>query len=475
MGRTRWSMAGHGFRVKALNNARLKRVFKSGYKKRPMKIFISYTPQDKHYADLMADRIRQAGHEVLYDGWKIKEGDNLIEKINEGVKEADAFVVIISKNSLSSKWSMHEYSVLAFGELSNQTHRIIPVLVDKSTVPQYLARYQYVDLSEDLECGVNEVVHLLSSEHSALSKVDDDRERTYVQAIGALTKALNAGRLTLFCGAGVSIGAGILSWEKLLLLLLESMMERISKEHSLSVEDVDPQEFQRSYSPSALVVGKYLETNLGKDFLPQLRDALYSKNPESCAIIEAIVDLARPQRNGKPLDSIVTFNFDGLIEEDLSENNIRHKAIFEEGMRHGSNELPIYHVHGYLPRKGKISKNTHVVFSEDAYHNQFIDPFSWSNLTQLSKLSQNTCLFIGLSLNDPNLRRLLDVAYRKNPSRELNHYVIKRIPSLSEGTINSLAILLEEQDANELGLNVVWVKEYDQIAPLLLEMSGNVA
>lgn len=437
-----------------------------------MKVFISYTQQDKKHADLIADKLRGAGHEVWYDGWKIKAGDNLLEKINQGVKEVDAFIIIISKDSLSSKWSMHEYSALAFGELSSPSTRIIPVLVDKSTVPQYLARYQYVDLSENLDRGLNEILGFLSDKPPA-AKIGEGRERTYAQAIAALTRALNAGRLSLFCGAGASIGAGILSWDNLLLMLLESMMIRMSRKHSLSVEEVDPMEFQRSYSPSALVVGKYLKTNLGNDFLPQLRDALYSKNPKSCAIIEAIVDLARPQRDGKPLDSIVTFNFDGLIEEALSANNIRHIAIYEEGMRYSCSELPIYHVHGYLPRKGRIKKNTDVVFSEDAYHNQFIDPFSWSNLIQLNKLSQNTCLFIGLSLNDPNLRRLLDVAYRKNPSRELNHYVIKKIPSHSEGTINSLALLLEEQDANELGLNVVWVREYSHIAPLLREIAGS--
>jgi hypothetical protein len=34
-------------------------------------------------------------------------------------------------------------------------------------------------------------------------------------------------------------------------------------------------------------------------------------------MIDAISDLARPQRDGKPLDSIITFNFDSLIEENL--------------------------------------------------------------------------------------------------------------------------------------------------------------
>lgn len=442
-----------------------------------MKVFISYTQQDKKYAELIAQSLRDAGHEVWYDGWKLRAGDNLVEKINESLEETDALIVIISRYSLRSKWVMHEFSALAFGELSGKKNKIIPVLVDKSTVPEYLARYVYVDLSDNLEFGINSIIYALSEPQTAKPKIKIDRKRSYEKAIDSLAQSLQEGRLTLVCGAGVSIGAGIPSWNKLLLRLLGSMMSRISKDLTLSLDDVDPLEFQRRYGPSALVVGKYLKSNLGKDFMPLLRDALYSENPTSCEIIEAISELARPQRNGKPLDSILTFNFDGLIEETLVKNNIRHKAIHEEGMRNGPNELPVYHVHGYLPRKGKINKEADVVFSEDAYHSQFIDPFSWSNLTQLNKLSQNTCLFLGLSLTDPNMRRLLDVAYRKNPSRQLNHYIIKKVPSFSgqNDTVDDLALFLEEQDANELGLNVVWIEEFDEIAPMLRRIVENWA
>ncbi len=254
-------------------------------------------------------------------------------------------------------------------------------------------------------------------------------------------------------------------------------MKRLSRDRSISLENVAPDEFQKRYGPSALVVGKYLKSNLGNDFLPELRDALYSENPTSCDIIDAIVELARPQRDGRPLESIITFNFDGLIEENLEQNNIRHRAISAEGMRNGSSELPIYHVHGFLPRKGRIGKQAEVVFSEDAYHSQFIDSFSWSNLIQLNKLSQNTCLLVGLSLTDPNLRRLLDVSNRKNPSRTLNHYIIKKVPNFSSktDTIDELAFLLEEQDANELGLNVIWVEKFPEIAPLLQRIAEDQA
>lgn len=435
-----------------------------------MKIFISYSHQDKKHADLISESLVAAGHEIWIDSLKLRAGDNWLSKINEGIKEADAFILIISGNSLSSEWVSKEISAIALGELSKGRTRIIPVLVDKSTVPQYLAQYQYVDLSMDFEIGISRIVQALSETPDKISLGEKKDKRGYSRAITEISHALKDGRLTLVTGAGVSIGAGIPSWKLLLIRLLESMMKKISNNYSMSLKGADPNEFQKRYGTSAIVLGKYLKSNLGNEFLQELRDALYENNPTTCNAIMAIVDLARPQRDGKPLDSIITFNFDSLIEENLENNNIKYRAIYYEGMRNTSRELPIYHVHGYLPRKGKLNKSNEIVFSEEAYHSQFIDAFSWSNLIQLNKLSQNTCLFIGLSVSDPNLRRLLDVANRKNPTKALNHYIIKDIPNMGNknDSIDDLALFLAEQDYNELGLNVIWVDNYNEI-PIILK------
>jgi len=437
-----------------------------------MKIFISYSQKDKKYAEIISQRLKHDGHEILYDDWKLKVGDNLITKLEEGLRTADAIIIIVSNHSLQSKWVQQEYAAIAFSDISKKKARIIPVLVDQSTVPQYLSRYVYVDLTRDRELGILRLQKALADD-AIVDQIDSHEiERSYDNAIESLTSALQTGKLTLVCGAGVSIGAGIPSWNNLLLRLLESMMIKISNDHSISLKNVSANEFQRRLGSSSLMIGKYLKSNLGKDFLPELREALYDGNPTSCDLIDAIVDVSRPQRNSKPLDSIITFNFDGLIEENLKSSNVKHSSIFTEGLRSNPAELPIYHVHGFLPRKGRISKETEIVFSEDAYHTQFIDPFSWANLIQLNKLSQNTCLFIGLSLTDPNLRRLLDVSNRKDPTNNLNHFIIKKTPSFSNSseTIDKMTILLEEQDANELGLNVIWVENFDDIPDVLLRI-----
>ncbi|SEG87188.1 SIR2 family protein [Marinobacterium lutimaris] len=443
-----------------------------------MKIYLTYSDKDNDTASVISSALKKARHKVIEDPLSTTPGENVFKKLEESSSSSDAYVVILSTHSLASDALKHELSALALNELSKSTLRVIPLLIDKSQAPSYLIQDFIIDMSDNLDLGISKLLEILQDEE----RFKDDRvsakpsiTEKYANQIQSIAESLHAGQLTLFCGAGVTIGAGVPSWNKLLLTLLESMMRRVSNDHSISLEGSDAGIFQRRYKPSSLLMGKYLKNNLGKDFLKEIRSSLYSSNPHSCDIIDAIVELSRPQRDGKPLDSIITTNFDSLLEENLKKQNINFHSIYKEGARNSPKEIPIYHVNGFLPRKGEIPSQMELVFSEDAYHNQFIEPFSWSNLIQLNKISQNTCLFIGLSLSDPNLRRLLDVANRKNPEKVLNHYIIKKTPGTSSGQdpMDALALLLEEQDANDLGLNVLWADEFEDIAPLLLALTNN--
>jgi hypothetical protein len=433
-----------------------------------MHIFISYSSQDKVAVGRIAERLRADGHDVWIDSLKLRPGDNLQRKVQEGLNEADALIVVVSENSRNSRWVQHEFAAIAFQQISRGERRIIPVRLDKAEVPSYLADRVFLDLSENFEAGLTRLSETLreGAPPPALRDPAQDDETRAAQ-IANLRNGLRKGRLTLVCGAGVSIQAGIPDWSNLLVRLLERMMDRISKDHSLNIGKKAAAYFQRAHGSSSLILGKYLKNNLGRDFPSEMRAALYSAEPTSSILIGSIATLSRPQRDGRPLDSIITFNFDCLIEENLTAKSIRNKPIYSEAIQHDPSELPVYHVHGYLPRSGRIPADSEMVFSEDAYHSQFIDPFSWSNLIQLTKLTQSTCLFVGISLTDPNMRRLLDVAWRKNPDKKRGHYIIKRIPFLSDGVLDEVSKLLEEQDANALGLNVVWVKGWDEI-PLFL-------
>jgi SIR2-like domain len=103
-----------------------------------------------------------------------------------------------------------------------------------------------------------------------------------------------------------------------------------------------------------------------------------------------------------------------------------------------SNTLPIYHVHGYLPVRDPFSDysprlrslSDEIVLTEDHYHREAADPYSWANLVQLGAMSRSIGLTIGLSLSDPNLRRLLDAARRAPARPEI--YGIMQKPEATE-------------------------------------------
>jgi len=441
-----------------------------------MKVFISYSHNDKEYADQICKVLKGEGYDIWIDKLRIKNNDNIAKLIDKGIDQADVVLLLISQSSLSSTWVQREFSAISLHQIGDTKKYVIPIKLDNSNVPSYLSNIQYLDMSFDINQGIDLLKSILLKitknelHETKVSNIENDYIDTYTSI---LKERLSKGRLTLFCGAGVSVGAGIPAWNDLLLNLLESMMTQISEKTLLDVGWKSAKEFWERNQASSLILGKYIKNYLGKEFSRKVRDVLYQSQPTTCPLIESIIGLARPQRDNKPLDSIITFNFDCLIEESLNKEKIKNKAIYAEGNVHDPSELPIYHVHGYLPRKGILTEQNELVFSEDAYHSQFIDSFSWSNLIQLNKLTQNTCLFIGISLTDPNMRRLLDVAWRKNPYKELKHYIIKKVPKTNNGidAIDKVTKLLEEQDANALGLNVILISEYDQIPSILAKVS----
>ncbi len=441
-----------------------------------MNVFISYSLKDKSVVDKIISRLKPEGHSIWNVNIKLRLGDNFQRKILEGLKQADVVIFVISQNSFKSEWVQREFSTIALQQISERVLRIIPVRIDQSNVPGYLSDRNYLDLSDNFEEGLQRLVdELRLFTQKSLSVPLETKAKQFLGRATQkekLRESLRNGCLTLVCGAGISVEAGIPPWGELLIQLLGTMMERISKDYSLNTKRKAAAELQQQEGASSLILGKFIKNILGRDFQGKMRDALYASKPTNSPIINSIIKLSRPQRDGKPLDSIITFNFDCLIEENLTISSIPNRPIFSEAVKHSSYELPIYHVHGYLPRTGSIPSGMEIVFSEDSYHNQFIDPFSWSNLIQLNKLTQNTCLFIGISLTDPNMRRLLDVAWRKNPDKLLSHYIVKRLPQYSEGDVDDITKLLEEQDANALGLNVVWIESFNELPGFINEIAA---
>lgn len=449
-----------------------------------MKIFISHSSRDIDIYNELADALKEKGY-TIFNVNEVNVGESVIEKIKFALNDSDILVAIITENFLNSSWAQAE---LSSAILSTNSTRVLPVVVGDVFIPNFLIQFQYrkVDSTKEITKTVlNDIGQLgmIESDSTLFQKQStaQSERKDIEEKIALLKEALIDNQLTLVCGAGISRDSSIPDWNELLVNILNETF--FDDGSNVPKSKILAEDLLSLMPQSNLILGKYLRLVLKKDFEKVVQKHLYSyynqdRDFESSMMVQgheiinyaletnmmkAIVELARPKRRGKRLESIITFNFDDLIECALSKHNIEYCSIWKEGQIYGIDALPIFHVHGFLPNQREID-SPNLVFSEEAYHSQFIDPYSWSNLIQLNTFSTNICLFVGLSLSDPNLRRLLDISWRRN--QRCKHYIVMRKEPQKNRT-DEIATMLFEQDANSLGLNVIWCSDFSEIPSIL--------
>lgn len=300
--------------------------------------------------------------------------------------------------------------------------------------------------------------------------------------------------LVLFLGAGVSKDGGIPLWDVLIKKLHIYMLNQLTKGKGLNFEE---QQMVRELAwnnkmGSPLMQMRYIKAAFRDENYYQLvHTALYKDGVNiDTDLLNAIAKISTPQRLHCGIKSIISYNFDDLLERKLEQKEIRYHVISCDEDRQMADRLNIYHVHGYLPSEHeKRTNNPNLIFSEEDYHRVYRDSYSWSNLVQLSSLRENTCLFIGSSLTDPNMRRLLDVSSRSG--EEARHFAfLKRdeIKNEIEDTAGNkdgngkagkeILEIYQKIDDNirtayyrKLGLNIIWIDEYEEIPDILNSLS----
>lgn len=300
------------------------------------------------------------------------------------------------------------------------------------------------------------------------------------QHISALKSAFKEDQLVLFLGAGVSLSAKLPDWPTLLnRLTLDLLKTHPDLANDLTNSSELLEYFREEAPASPLIVARFLRDSID-NFAERVRLALYETYDDTThpELINQIGKLCLPERARQGLVSVVNYNFDDLIENELQRRNVNYHVVIGEEDTPSCHELPIYHPHGFLPSKETVTVAHEValVLSEDAYHGQFIDPYSWPNITQLNLLRNHVCLFLGMSMTDPNLRRLLEISQRKKPGAR--HYVVLKDhwrPSEARTQKSTTLVSrvfrgLEETSLARLGISVIWVKDYNDIPALVAQI-----
>jgi hypothetical protein len=332
--------------------------------------------------------------------------------------------------------------------------------------------------------------------------------------------------LVLYVGAGVSLSLGLPSWAELIRALSVTMMSRRVETAVDTLKQLtDEQKWElllrlqgeveeRTDSEKPILMmaravkdelSDRLPTALARTLYRPVRSLLRMRWKEQQAretkpkpqhqirlrgrqlptseLLDAIVALARAERDVQGVQAIVNYNFDDLLDEKLREQHVKCRTVLSGRDSVPPGTLPCYHVHGLIASRDiaaselPIKSQGNFVFSEDEYHAEYSDPYKWSNMTQMSLLGRYTGLFVGLSLEDPNIRRLIDVTHRQYPEN-LNYAILPRKSALKGQRDNNDAVMknlfeaVESNSFNKIGVRVIWIDGFEAIPKLINAVCG---
>lgn len=134
------------FDVNLLNERFIRAMYSDP--REPYQVFISHATADMTFAKALATDLTEAGYQVFLDDWSIDLGENLWQKIGEGITQARYLIPIISKNFMRSVFCLDEWSSFYAKFSVDKQNGIMPVIIDDSEVPMILASRKYFKLVE---------------------------------------------------------------------------------------------------------------------------------------------------------------------------------------------------------------------------------------------------------------------------------------------------------------------------------------
>jgi hypothetical protein len=89
--------------------------------------FISYSTKDEEFAKRLHSKMRDNNLRVWFANEDLKGGHKLHEQIDEAIRVYDKFIIVLSPESLRSKWVMNEVRRTRKAELANNQRKFFPI------------------------------------------------------------------------------------------------------------------------------------------------------------------------------------------------------------------------------------------------------------------------------------------------------------------------------------------------------------
>ena len=155
-------------------------------------VFISYSRNDMEFVQRLAEDLQRAGLDIWWDLSDIQGSDVWERKIEEGLKSSQYFIVVLTPDSLESRWVRREYL-----SADNKGIKIIPVkLKTCDDVPLTLRDIQPIDaIDRPYEDVLSDVLKIVSE--NAGNEISSPAGQLIYSATVKDVKPVRAGSLEL--------------------------------------------------------------------------------------------------------------------------------------------------------------------------------------------------------------------------------------------------------------------------------------
>jgi len=146
---------------------------------------ICYASEDKNsFVMPFTTKLAEKGIKLLVDDWEIRPNDSLIERIfTEGIKNIDAFVIILSNFSANKPWVTEELRAGLVKRITVHC-KLVPVLIEDAQLPEVLSNTEWIKINDldNYDREINQIARAIGKEPPPVTAAE--RARTVLGGTG---------------------------------------------------------------------------------------------------------------------------------------------------------------------------------------------------------------------------------------------------------------------------------------------------
>lgn len=132
-------------------------------KRIPHDVFICRSSKDQEFARKLANDLESNGYRVWLDEFEMLPGDSLYEKIQHGIKNSAWFLIVLTSDSVESKWCKRELHNAMEEEFERNSVYVVPVMYKPCQVPGFLKEKVWASFQgRKYRTGLNQLLKTLS-------------------------------------------------------------------------------------------------------------------------------------------------------------------------------------------------------------------------------------------------------------------------------------------------------------------------